>query len=97
MPLIIQFNYTDGSSDIERIGAYVWRKNEKEVTKTFLKSKKVATIILDPLRETCDINERNNAWNVREEPSKFDLYKAKGTKTRGQSTGTNPMQKVLGK
>ncbi|MDO8999114.1 MAG: M1 family metallopeptidase [Bacteroidota bacterium] len=97
MPLIIQFNYVDGSSDIERIGAYIWRKDEKEVTKTFLKSKKVATIILDPLKETADINEQNNYWNVKQQPTKFDLFKAKTTKTRGQSTGENPMQKAKGK
>jgi len=93
-PLIIQFNYSDGSSDIERIGAYVWRKNEYEVTKTFMKNKKVASIILDPMRETCDINERNNTWNIKAEPNKFDLFKSKATKTRGQSTGDNPMQKA---
>ncbi|MBL7921466.1 MAG: M1 family metallopeptidase [Bacteroidia bacterium] len=93
-PLIIQFNYSDGSSDIERIGAYVWRKNEYEVTKTFMKNKKVASIQLDPMRETCDINERNNTWNIKAEPNKFDLFKSKAAKTRGQSTGENPMQKA---
>lgn len=96
MPLIIQFNYTDGTSDIERINAYVWRKNEKEVTKTFLKDKKVASIILDPYKETADIDESNNAWNIKTEPSKFELYRAKngGNNPRGQSTGQNPMQRA---
>jgi hypothetical protein len=94
-PLIIQFNYADGTSDIERISAYVWRKNEKEVTKTFLKSKKVASILLDPYRETADINEKNNTWNIKTEPNKFELFKSKAATARGQSTGQNPMQKVL--
>jgi peptidase M1-like protein len=93
-PLIIQFNYQDGSSEIERIGAYVWRKNENEVTKTFLKSKKVASILIDPYRETADINEKNNAWNIQTEPGKFELYKTKSGAARGQSTGENPMQKA---
>jgi hypothetical protein len=93
MPLIIKFNYSDGSSDIERIGAYVWRKNEKEVTKTFLKEKKVASIQLDPYRETADINERNNGWNISSEPSRFELFKARSGGARGQSQGQNPMQK----
>ena len=97
MPLIIQFLYFDGTADTERIGAYIWRKNEKEVTKTFLLNKKVIGIVLDPLKETCDINEKNNVWNVKTEPSKFDLYKAKTVKTRGQSVGENPMQKAKGK
>jgi hypothetical protein len=97
MPLIIQFNYTDGTSDIDRIGAYIWRKNEKEVTKTFLKSKKVASILLDPYKETADINEGNNTWNIKAEPNKFELFKSKtGAAVRGQSTGQNPMQKAKG-
>jgi len=92
MPLIIQFNYSDGSSEIERCHVYVWRKNEKEISKTFLKTKKVASIILDPYRETGDINEKNNYWNVKAAPTKFDLYKAKAAAGRGQSNGWNPMK-----
>jgi hypothetical protein len=94
-PLIIQFNYSDGSSEIERIGAYIWRKNEKEVTKTFLRSKKVTSILLDPYRETADINEKNNTWNIKTEPSRFEAYRNKtGAASRGQSAGENPMQKA---
>ncbi len=96
-PIILQFNYADGSSEIERISAYIWRKNEKEVTKTFLKSKKVASIILDPYRETADINEKNNTWNIKTEPGKFEVFKAKSAAVRGQSAGENPMQKARAK
>jgi hypothetical protein len=94
MPLIIQFNYEDGSKEIERISAYIWRKNEKEVTKTFLKSKKVGSVQLDPYRETADINEKNNTWNIKTEPGRFEMFKAKAASARGQSTGENPMQKA---
>lgn len=93
-PLIIQFNYADGSSDIERISAYVWRKNEKEVTKTFLKFKKAVSILIDPYRETADINEKNNVWNIQTDASKFELFKTKSGTIRGQSAGENPMQKA---
>ena len=96
-PLIIQFNYADGSSDIERIGAYIWRKNEKEVSKTFMKSKKVASILLDPYRETADINEKNNTWNIKQDASRFELFKAKSAAVRGQTQGENPMQKAMKK
>lgn len=96
-PLIIQFNYADGTSEIERIGAYIWRKNEKEVTKTFLK-KKVASIQLDPYKETADIDEKNNTWNIRTEGSRFDMFKAKtGAAARGQSSGENLMQRAKAK
>lgn len=93
MPLIIRFVYEDGSEDLERIGAYIWRKNEKEVTKSFLKSKKVVAIQLDPYRETADIDEKNNGWNIKTEASRFDLFKARQGGGRGQSQGENPMQK----
>jgi hypothetical protein len=91
-PLVIKFNYADGSSDIERINAYIWRKNEKEVTKTFMKSKKVASIQLDPYRETADVNEKNNTWNIKTEPDKFELFRQKSGGARGQSAGKNAMQ-----
>lgn len=94
-PLIIQWNYKDGSSEIDRVNAYVWRKNEKNVVKTYSKSKEVASILLDPYKETCDIDEKNNTWNMKEAPNRFDVFKGK-TVGRGQSTGGNPMQKAKG-
>lgn len=79
MPLIIQWNYTDGTSEIDRISAYIWRKDENRVTKTFVKYKEVKSILLDPYRETADINENNNAWPKAAvpAPSRFDIYKSK--------------------
>ncbi|MEO8760162.1 MAG: M1 family metallopeptidase [Bacteroidia bacterium] len=93
MPIIIQWNYKDGTNEVERINAYIWRKNEKQVVKTFAKNKEVASILLDPFKETADIDEKNNTWNIKETPSRFDLFKAKSV-SRGQSAGGNPMQKV---
>lgn len=92
-PLIIQWNYKDGTSEVDRVNAYVWRKNEKNVVKTYAKDKEVASIVLDPYKETCDINEKNNTWNIKEAPNRFDVFKTK-TAGRGQSTGGNPMQKA---
>ena len=93
MPIIIQWNFADGSSEIDRIHAYIWRLNEKEVTKTFMKSKKVTSILIDPYKETCDIDEKNNTWKMMPEPTKFEAFKTKAN-VRGQSTGENPMQKA---
>lgn len=93
-PLIIQWNFKDGTSEIDRVNAYVWRKNEKNVVKTYSKNKEVASIVLDPYKETCDIDEKNNTWNIKEAPSRFDVFKTKAANGRGQSNGGNPMQKV---
>ena len=96
MPIIIEWTYKDGTKEVERIAVQVWRKNENKVIKTFMKSKEVASIKLDPLRETADINEGNNGWNITEAPSKFQMFKARTGAGRGASTGAgNAMQKEI--
>lgn len=93
MPLIIQFNYTDGTSEVERIPAEIWRLNEWEVTKVFAKKKEVKNIVLDPYRETADIDESNNFWPRQFTPSRFELFKSAGG-VRGASMGDNPMKRA---
>lgn len=91
MPVIIEWNFTDGSKQVEKIPAQVWRQNEQHFTKTFLHSKEVKSIRLDPFRETADIDERNNSWPQVTATGKFKVFKAKQA-TRGQSQGENPMR-----
>lgn len=93
MPIIVEFTYADGTKDVDRIPAQIWRKNEGKVTKVYVKDKEVKSIKLDPMRETADINEGNNSWGTISEASKFQLFKAKQN-ARGQSTGITPMQKA---
>ena len=93
MPLIIQFNFTDGSSEIERIPAEIWRLNESEVSKVFAKNKEVKSIVLDPFRETADIDEENNYLPRKFLPSRFELFKGIPG-ARGVSSGDNPMKKA---
>jgi hypothetical protein len=95
MPIIIEWTYKDGTKEVDRIPAQVWRLNEKKVVKTFVKDKEVASIKLDPMRETADIDESNNSWGTIAEPTKFQLFKAKQGAARGQTqAGINPMQKA---
>lgn len=94
MPLIIEWEYADGSKEVERISAYIWRKNENEVTKAFAKTKEVKAIKLDPYRETADIDEDNNLWpRNTSKMSRFEAFKMSGG-PRGASTGGNPMQQA---
>ena len=58
-----------------------------------MKDKEVASIQLDPMRETADINTDNNTWGTIAAPSRFQLFKQKQGSARGQSQGINPMQK----
>jgi hypothetical protein len=98
MPIIVEFTFADGTSQVERIPAQIWRLNENKVTKVFMTNQKAVSIKLDPLKETADINEANNVWpSGTFEPSKFSLFKAGGRGGRGQSSGPNPMQNSMQK
>lgn len=96
MPVIVEWTYKDGTKDVDRIPAQIWRLNENKITKVFMKDKEVASIKLDPNRETADINESNNTWGELPAPSKFAVFKMK-QQARGQSSGINPMQKSIEK
>tara|TARA_R110001599_G_scaffold90711_2_gene238691 strand:+ start:3095 stop:5437 length:2343 start_codon:yes stop_codon:yes gene_type:complete len=96
MPIIIEWTYADGTTEIERIPAYIWRKNEDKVTKAFMKDKEVVQIRLDPKRETADTNEDNNYFPRVNKPSRFEMFRGGGAGARGQATGSNPMQKANG-
>ncbi|MBN9298147.1 MAG: M1 family peptidase [Filimonas sp.] len=96
MPIIVEFTFADGSKEVNRIPAQIWRKNENKVTKLFLLDKEVSAVKLDPMRETADIDENNNSWPKVDQPSNFSIYKTKQA-ARGQSQGLNPMQKAASK
>ena len=50
MPIIIEWTYADGTKEIERIPAQVWRLNEKKVVKTFMKDLRNFLILTESLR-----------------------------------------------
>ncbi len=94
MPIIIEWTYKDGTKEIERIPAQIWRKNEGHITKVFMKDKEVASIRLDPNRETADIDVSNNSWPTAQIESKFQVFKAKQQLLRSSPQANNPMQKA---
>lgn len=75
MPIVIEWTYKDGSKEIERIPAEIWRLNESEVTKVFIKDKEVVKVLLDPNKELADVNDANNAFPQKTLESKFDTFK----------------------
>ena len=80
MPLVIEWTYADGTKEVERIPAEVWRMNENEVVKVFAKDKEVTNISLDPFSETADIETDNNHFPKRETASRFQQFKEKPNK-----------------
>lgn len=95
-PVILQWNYADGTSEMEYINAYIWRKNENKFVKSFLKSKAVASIVVDPYKETADIDENNQSWPKGEvKINRFELFKSTRPNRRGSGNQAgNPMQKA---
>jgi aminopeptidase N len=77
MPVIIEWTYKDGSKEIDRIPAEIWRINETKVTKVFAKDKEVASVAVDPLKETSDISTDDNVFPRAPQSSKFDELKKK--------------------
>jgi len=90
MPLIIQINYTDQSSEIIRIPAEIWRRHEVNVSKVFILDKEVSSFRLDPLLETADTDLYNNAWPREVIPSRYDLFKERKMRIQRRE---NPMQR----
>ena len=92
MPLVVEFTYTDGTTDVRRVPVEIWRKGGKEVTKVFVTPKEATRIVLDPFLELADTDLSNNAWPRNVRPTRIDLYND-ATRGYGRSSG-NLMQRV---
>jgi aminopeptidase N len=74
-PVIIQWNYKDGTQETEKIPAEIWRQNDKEFTRVFAKEKEVASVVIDPKREMADIDISDNSWPRKPAESSFERMK----------------------
>ena len=77
MPIIVEYEFEDGSKKRVKYPAQIWRKNDKEVSKVISSDNKIINISLDPDLETADIDTSNNSWPRKEENSEFDNFKNK--------------------
>ncbi len=89
MPIILEFNFIDGTKEIQRIPAEIWKQNSEKISKVFITEKEIQQIVLDPNLETADVDRNNNYWPERIEPTRFELFKA-----RQRDSSPNPMQKA---
>jgi hypothetical protein len=80
MPVIIEWRFKDGTTELEKIPAEIWRTNERQVTKVFVKEKEVASVVLDPKSETTDVDSENNRFPRVNEKSRFDSFKENATR-----------------
>ncbi|MFD0762906.1 M1 family peptidase, partial [Lutibacter aestuarii] len=80
MPIIVEFEYEDGTKERKQYPAQIWRLNDKEVTKVFPSSKAITKITIDPDEQTADVDTSNNGWPKNTE-SKFDKFKKEKLKS----------------
>ncbi|HEY0098972.1 MAG TPA: M1 family metallopeptidase [Pyrinomonadaceae bacterium] len=84
-PVIFDIEYMDGTHEMMRIPAEIWRYNNTEVSKLITTNKEIRSISLDPRLETADVDMANNSFPRRPVKSRFQLFK------EGQAP-PNPMQ-----
>ena len=88
MPVIVEFTFSDGTTEVHHIPAEIWATYNDAVSKVFILKKEVSSISLDPFLETADCDMSNNAWPKKYIPSKFELYKQRmGRKNPMQQAG----------
>jgi len=86
MPVILEFEYVDGTKEVVRIPAELWKSNNEQVSKVFVFDNELARVTLDPFLETADVDRNNNYWPARVEPTRFQLFKDRNSRE-------NPMQR----
>ncbi|MFM7661418.1 MAG: M1 family metallopeptidase [Bacteroidota bacterium] len=89
MPLILEFTFQDGSTEVRRIPAEIWRMYEDKVSKVFIFDKIVQSVRLDPFLETADTDLDNNSWPKERKPTRYQLFKQQNTNRE------NPMQRQI--
>ena len=80
MPVILEFEYVDGTKEVLRIPAELWKSNNEQVSKVFVFDSELARVTLDPFLEIADVDRNNNYWPAREEPTRFQLFKDRNTR-----------------
>ena len=77
MPIIVELQFEDGTSETQKFPAQIWRRNNDTAKRVFATEKKVVKIQVDPKLETADIDVENNYWPKAETVSKFDTLEKK--------------------
>ena len=90
MPLILRFEYDDGTEEVKRIPAEIWLKTTDTVSKVFVTPKPAFRITLDPYLETADTDLGNNEWPARPMPTRFEIFKENNEGRKEE----NPMQRA---
>jgi hypothetical protein len=76
MPIILQVNYGNGSSEELRLPAEIWRRSPHAVKRLLVTQEIVEEIVVDPWLETADVDIENNFYPRRIIPSRIESFKS---------------------
>jgi len=86
MPIILKIEFEDGSEEVKRIPAEIWRFNSNQISKVLFFKKAVKQFSLDPYLETADVDVSNNHFPRKSAPTRFQMFK------QNAPSNPNPMQ-----
>ena len=87
MPVILQLDFEDGSSEELRIPAEIWSRNAEQVSKLVMTQKQLESVQLDPHLETADVDTSNNQYPPTISRSRFKLFKSQKQRNQMQKAG----------
>lgn len=77
MPIIVEYTYSDGSTERVTYPAQIWKTRDDSVGKIITSDLEIVKIVVDPDEETADIDTSNNSWPKRKKLGEFDKFKEK--------------------
>lgn len=87
MPVIAKIDYTDGSSEVKRWPAALWRRDPYKVRQMVVTSKEIKSVTLDPFLEIADANVENNYFPRRPVKTRLEMFKRRQSKSLMEKAG----------
>ena len=69
MPLQLGVTYDDGTGEVIKLPADIWRNNEKTFTYGYFAKRPITQVVVDPDELFIDINRDNNSWKKPATPA----------------------------
>lgn len=85
MPIIVELEYVDGTTETRQYPAEIWNKNNEVVTRMMITEKEIKSITVDPRLQTADTDMYNNHFPRKIQKSRFQIY-------QDRTQRSNPMQ-----
>ena len=73
MPLLVELHLEGGKKQEEVIAAEIWKLDSQRVSKLFVTTKPVIKVVIDPGKQTADVNTTNNIWPPEVKEESFTL------------------------